>query len=328
MPDLFLVTGAAGFVGSRVARLLLDRGDRVVGLDDLNDAYDTRLKTWRLYQLEGAPGFTFLPVDIRFIGAVRDALASIPGEPPRAVLHLAARTGIRPSVEKPRLYLQANVTGTQNVLDACREHGVQKVVFSSSSSVYGNGTGGATREEQATDAVLSPYAASKRAAELLCQSYHHLYGMDVTVLRYFTVYGPAGRPDMSPLRFVQWICEERPVTLYGDGTQRRDFTYVDDIARGTIAAIDQKGVQTLNLGAEKPAALNDVIGVIEKLSGKKAIINRFPAHKADVDSTWADVSRAREQMGWKAEVSLEEGFGKLVDWYRANREWARDIVTG
>lgn len=328
MPDTFIVTGAAGFIGSRVARLLLDRGDQVVGFDDLNDAYDARLKAWRLRQLEGQPGFQFRQVDIRNVGAVRDAVASIPGAPPAAVLHLAARTGIRPSVEKPRLYLDTNVAGTLNVLDACRERGVTKVVFASSSSVYGNGTGGATREEETTDAVLSPYAASKRAAELLCHSYHHLHGMDVTVLRYFTVYGPAGRPDMSPLRFVQWIFEERPVTLYGDGSQRRDFTFVDDIARGTIAALALRGFQTLNLGAEHPARLDEVIRVIERLTGKSAVLNRVPAHKADVDSTWADVSRAHAQLGWKAEVALEQGFETLVSWYRANREWARDIVTG
>jgi len=279
-----LVTGCAGFIGWKVAEHLLDEGVQVVGVDNLNEAYDVRLKRWRLARLEGKPGFEFHRLDItdqealrRLFQAAADRRPqtavgrprSVVGGPWSAVINLAARAGVRQSVEDPWAYFATNVTGTLNLLDLCREFGVTKFILASTSSLYGNAECGfrssdfhirnpqselcnpqsairnpnselpnrAFREDMATDRPLSPYAASKKAAEALCHTYHYLYGMDVAVLRYFTVYGPAGRPDMSLFRFVQWISEGRPVVVYGDGRQSRDFTYVDDIARGTLAAL-------------------------------------------------------------------------------------------
>ena len=229
----YLVAGAAGFIGAAVAVELLDAGHLVLGIDDLNDAYDVRLKHWRLERLRAREGFMFRPADV----ADRAALAAAcDREPPvDGVINLAARAGVRASVEDPWAYVDTNVTGTLNLLDLCRDRGVGKFVLASSSSVYGARGAMPCREDADTSRAPSPYAATKLAAEALCHAYHHLFGLDVTVFRYFTVYGPAGRPDMSLFRFVQWIHEGRPVLLYGDGTQSRDFTYVEDVARGTVA---------------------------------------------------------------------------------------------
>jgi UDP-glucuronate 4-epimerase len=323
-----LVTGAAGFIGSRVVDLLLAEGRRVVGLDNLNDAYDVRLKEWRLRQLEGRPGFEFQRVDI----CDREALSRVFGGPKSsppfaAVINLAARAGVRPSLEIPEAYFETNVNGTLHLLELCRKTGVKKFVLASSSSLYGESKKLPYREDANTDHPVSPYAASKKAAELLAYSYHHLFGLDVTVLRYFTVYGPAGRPDMSPFRFVQRISEGRPVTLYGDGTQSRDFTYVDDVARGTIAGLNPLGFEVINLGSDKPVVLMDAIRLIEKLVGRKAEIVARPRHPADVPATWAEVTKARNLLGWEGRVRFEEGCQELIRWYRQNRAWAREIAT-
>lgn len=325
----FLVTGAAGFIGSKVAELLLHEGHEVVGLDNLNDAYDVRLKEWRLRQLEGRPGFSFVRADICDIRAL-EAVFSRPGSAPAfaAVINLAARAGVRPSLEIPEVYFETNVNGTLHLLEQCRKTGVSKFVLASSSSLYGESKDLPYREDANTDCPLSPYAASKKAAEVLCHSYHHLFGLDVTVFRYFTVYGPAGRPDMSPFRFVQWISEGRPLTLYGDGSQSRDFTYVDDIARGTVAGLKRVGFEVINLGSDKPIVLMDAIHLIEKLVGRKAEIVYKPRHPADVSATWADVSRARTRLGWGSQIAFEKGFDNLVRWYRENRAWAAEIETG
>jgi len=245
-----LVTGAAGFIGSKVSEFLLADGHTVVGLDNLNDAYDVRLKEWRLGQLKGKHGFEFHRLDITDRTALRKLFTNResdqpnkrdkldqPNRPFEAVINLAARAGVRQSVENPWIYFEANVTGTLNLLELCREFGIKKFVLASTSSLYGANDTRPFREDANTDGPLSPYAASKKSAEALCYSYHYLYGIDVTALRYFTVYGPAGRPDMSLFRFVQWISEGRPVIVFGDGRQSRDFTYVDDIARGTVAAL-------------------------------------------------------------------------------------------
>ena len=223
-----LLTGVAGFIGSRVAELLLDEGHEVLGIDNLCPAYDVRLKDYRLGRLEGSPGYDFRRVDI----AYRDDLATIWGEsgPFDAVINLAARAGVRQSVVDPWVYVDTNIVGTLNLLDLCRRHGVGKFVLASTSSLYGADNPVPFSEDAPTDRPLSPYAASKKGAEALCWTYHHLYGLDVTIFRYFTVYGPAGRPDMSLFRFVQWIHEGLPLRLYGDGTQSRDFTYVDAVS--------------------------------------------------------------------------------------------------
>lgn len=319
-----LITGTAGFIASKVAELLLDEGHTVTGVDNLNDAYDVRLKEWRLARLQARPGFRFQRLDIADRRALRPCFQN---SPPDAVINLAARAGVRPSVQDPWIYLEANVTGTLNLLELCREFDVKKLVLASTSSLYGASNALPFREDANTDRPLSPYAASKKAAEALCYTYHALYGLDVTVFRYFTVYGPAGRPDMSPFRFVQWICEGRPVTVYGDGRQSRDFTYVDDIARGTVAGLRHLDYQVINLGSDQPVVLMDLVRLVEELAGRQAILEFRPAHPADVPATWADIGRAEQLLGWRPRVPFRQGVERLVDWYRDNRDWAREIET-
>lgn len=322
------MTGVAGFIGSKVAEFLLDGGHTVVGVDNLNDAYDVRLKMWRLKQLQGREGFTFHRTDICDRQALGNVFVEVSGSPPfDAVINLAARAGVRPSIDTPEVYFETNVNGTLHLLEQCRKTGVQKFVLASSSSLYGESKDLPYREDANTDRPISPYAASKKAAEVLCHSYHHLFGLDITIFRYFTVFGPAGRPDMSPFRFVQWITEGRPLTLYGDGSQSRDFTYVDDIARGTIAGLKPVGFEVFNLGSDKPVAIVDAIRLIERLVGRKAEIVLKARHPADVFATWADVSRASAKLGWRATVPTHEGFERLVRWYQANRPWAAKIDT-
>lgn len=321
----YLLTGAAGFIGSKVAELLLAEGHTVVGVDNLCDAYDVRLKAWRLAQNRPHPHFTCHQLDI----CDTDALNSLwqHPQPFDAVINLAARAGVRPSVTDPWVYYQTNVIGTLNLLELCREHGVPKFVLASSSSVYGNGQAIPYQEDGDTNCPISPYAASKKAAEELCYTYHHLHGLDITVFRYFTVYGPAARPDMSPFRFVQWISEGRPVTVYGDGSQSRDFTFVEDIARGTVLGLRPLDYQVINLGSDAPVVLMDIIRLIEALVGKQANLVYQPRHPADVDKTWADVARASELLNWHAQTGYQDGFAALVHWYQDNQTWASAIVT-
>jgi len=320
-----LVTGAAGFIGSRVAEMLLEQGHGVCGVDNMCPAYDIRLKEYRLERLRSRHRLDVHPVDI----ADRGSMAALwQGYGPfDAVVDLAARAGVRQSVEDPWVYIDTNVTGTLNLLELCREHGVRKFVLASTSSLYGAGNPVPFSEDAGTDRPLSPYAASKKGAEALCYTYHHLYGIDVTILRYFTVYGPAGRPDMSLFRFVQWIYEERPLRLYGDGRQSRDFTYVDDVARGTILGLKPLGHEIINLGGDSPHDLLELIRLVEAQVGKKALIERHPMHPADVMATWADIGKAGRLLGWRPEVSLDEGVCRLCCWYRENRSWAKDIDT-
>lgn len=317
-----LVTGCAGFIGSRVAALLVAEGHRVAGVDNLNGAYDPRLKRWRLAELEEQPGFAFYRADVCDRAALEAVFAA--AGPFDAVIHLAARAGVRPSVEDPWAYVETNVTGTLNLLELCRRHGVGKFVLASTSSLYGDGPR-PFREDQPTDRPLSPYAASKKAAEALCYTYHRLYGLDVTVLRYFTVYGPAGRPDMSIFRFVRWIAEGEPLVLHGDGSQERDFTYVDDAARGTLLALRPAGYEVINLGSDRPVPLRQVISLLQELLGRDAVIIQKPVHPADVPATWADIARARALLGWEPRTPLEEGLRRTVEWYLWHRSWAKEL---
>jgi len=372
-----LVTGAAGFIASKVCEFLLAEGHRVVGIDNLNDAYDVRLKEWRLSQLKGKPGLEFHQLDICHRPALRQLFERYqlnqlnePNKPNRrnkpdkrnepnrrdrpdrpfdAVINLAARAGVRQSVENPWVYYETNVTGTLNLLELCKGFGVKKFVLASTSSLYGqpnqhrreqqkklnrqnrpnepNQLNRPFSESDPTDGPLSPYAASKKAAEALCYTYHYLHGIDMTVLRYFTVYGPAGRPDMSLFRFVQWISEGHEVTVFGDGKQSRDFTYVDDIARGTVAGLRPLGYEVINLGSDKPIKLNDAIQLVEKLVKQKANINYKPRHPADVLATWADISKAKKLLKWRPQTPFKDGVARLVDWYNENREWASRVGT-
>lgn len=321
---VYFVTGCVGFIGSKVTELLLTDGHTVVGVDNLNDAYDVRLKRWRLQQLERESGFQFHELDICNQSALREVFNANTLD---AVINLAARAGVRYSVENPRVYYETNVTGTLNLLELCREAKVKKFVLASTSSLYGANNPQPFQEDADTNSPISPYAASKKGAEILCYTYHHLHGIDVTVFRFFTVYGPAGRPDMSPFRFVQWISEGRPVVVYGDGGQSRDFTYVDDVARGTIAGLKPLGYEVINLGSDSPVVLMDMIHLVEELTRRKANIDYKPFHPADVRATWADIGKAEQLLGWRPHSTFRDGFSALVDWYHANREWAKEIST-
>jgi len=320
----YLVTGAAGFIGSKVAEQLLDRGDAVVGIDNMNDAYDVRLKDWRLKRLDGRDNFTFVKGDIADYAGVEKLFRQ---NRFAGVLNLAARAGVRQSVENPQVYIEANITGTLNLLRLCADYDCGKFVLSSTSSLYGGDNPRPYVETLETSRPLSPYAASKKAAEAYCYTYHYLFGIDVTVLRYFTVFGPAGRPDMSLFRFVQWIMEGKPVIVFGDGRQERDFTFVDDVARGTIAALKPVGYEIVNLGNDEPVVLMDAIRMIEELTGCKANIEYKPMHKADVLATWANISKAQTLLGWRPQNDFRRGVQQLVEWYIENRSWAREIRT-
>ncbi|MCH7744791.1 MAG: GDP-mannose 4,6-dehydratase [Chloroflexi bacterium] len=319
-----LVTGCAGFIASNVCRLLLDEGHTIHGVDNLNDAYDVRLKHWRLEKLEANPNFHFHNMDISDYPAM---LSLFEADTYSSVINLGARAGVRYSVEDPWIYYQSNTIGTLNLLELCRKFEVGKFVLSSTSSAYGADTPRPFNEDSNTSKPLSPYAASKMAAETLTYTYHHLYGIDCTVLRYFTVYGPAGRPDMVMFIFIQAIAEGRPITVFGDGRQERDFTYVDDIARGTVAALKPVGYEIINLGSDNPVVLADVITMMEDCLEKKAVIEYAPMHAADVVATWANVDKAESMLGWKAQMSIEEGVRRTVDWYMQNREWTKGIKT-
>lgn len=319
-----LLTGCAGFIGSRVGDALIRSGHQIVGIDTLNGSYDTRLKEWRLRQLPQNQGFTFGRCDIVDRQALEELFRKSDFD---GVINLAARAGVRQSLENPWVYYETNVTGTLNLLDLCRAFGVRKFVQASTSSLYGSGAR-PFQEDQPTDCPLSPYAASKKAAETLCYAYHSLYGVDVTVLRYFTVYGPAGRPDMSIFRFVQRIAEGGPVPVYGDGSQERDFTYIDDIAQGTLSALRTLGYEVINLGGDRPVAVRQVIALLEKKLGRFARVEYLPQHPADVRATWANVTKARRLLAWTPTTTLEEGLENAVRWYVENRSWASEVDLG
>lgn len=328
----YLLAGAAGFIGARVAGLLLDTGHTVTGLDNLNQAYDVRMKSYRLEQLRDRPGFTFHKLDI----SDRSILDSAPLNPGTgitpsttfdAVINLAARAGVRQAVSDPWVYIDTNITGTLNLLELCRKLNIPKFILASTSSVYGANAPYPTPEDSDSDHPMQAYAASKKGAETLCHVYHHLYGLDVTVFRYFTVYGPVGRPDMSMFRFVQWISEGRPLRLYGDGTQSRGFTYVDDIARGTIAGLKPLGYEIINLGGHELITILDLIRLLETLIGNQTEIEYYPAHPADMRSNWANVDKAGKLLGWEPNVTLQKGVSELINWYNAERAWAQDINT-
>ncbi|HRE47870.1 MAG TPA: GDP-mannose 4,6-dehydratase [Aggregatilineales bacterium] len=321
----YLVTGAAGFIASKVTEMLCAAGHTVTGIDNLNDAYDIRLKHWRLNRLRGLPGFTLIEGDIAHRPTVEGLDTALPDC--AAVINLAARAGVRQSTENPWLYVDTNVTGTLNLLELCKRRGIGKFVLASTSSLYGQNNPMPYREDADTSRPISPYAATKKAAEALCYSYHALTGLDVTVFRYFTVYGPGGRPDMSLFRFVQWINEGKPVHVFGDGKQSRDFTYVDDIAKGTILGLKPLGYQTINLGSDRPVVLMEMVHILEELLGKTAQVDYQPRHPADITASWADISRARELLGWQPQTDYLQGLRNLVDWYRENQAWAKDVRT-
>jgi nucleoside-diphosphate-sugar epimerase len=328
MAARYLVTGAAGFIASRVSALLIDAGHSVVGIDNMNAAYDPRLKHWRLEQSKKLPRFEFHQLDITDAAALKRVFDAANERPFDAVFNLAARAGVQPSVEDPHAYLRTNAEGTLNLLELCREHGVKKFVLASTSSLYGNHNKVPFSEDADTSRPLSPYAASKKGAEVMAFTYHHLHKMDISIVRYFTVFGPAGRPDMSIFRFIRKIAEGETMTLFGDGEQKRDFTYVDDIARGTVAAVKPLGYEIINLGGDRLSTLNSVIKQISELVGREPVIERRPIHPADVPATWADVRKAKRLLEWSPQIPLEEGVRRTVAWYKENRELALTLDYG
>lgn len=349
-----LITGVAGFIASRTASMLLEQGHHIVGVDNLNAYYDLRLKVYRLRELACQVGaaktvvdsldpatsssveyagpshftgsrFEFHQLDIENKAALKLLFRQHAFD---AVLNLAARAGVRYSMIDPDVYMTTNAMGTLNIMDAMRESGCKKMVLASTSSLYA-GQPMPFHENLPVNTPISPYAASKKAAEMMAYSYHFLYGLDVTVVRYFTVFGPAGRPDMSIFRFIKWVDEGTPIELFGDGSQTRDFTYVDDIARGTIAAMKPVGFEVVNLGGgNEPVSISQVIAFIEKALGKKAVIDRKPFHKADIMETSADIAKAKKLLGWTPQVKPYDGFQRSVDWYKANVAWLRSVQLG
>lgn len=318
---MVLLTGCAGFIGARVTEFLLEQGRVVLGVDDLNDYYDVRLKEWRLNNLKKYRNFKFVKADIADFSMMEKLFRKYRI---KVIYNLAARAGVRASIVDPHVYFRVNVDGALNLLELARRSDVQKFILSSSSSVYA-GAKMPFREDAVINSPLSPYAASKRSAELISYTYHHLYNMNIIILRYFTVYGPAGRPDMSPFKFIKLISESRPLPVFGDGTQMRDFTYIDDIARGTVQAEKLNGFEIINLGNNKPHKLKELISLIEKLLGKKARIKKESFERSDMKSTWADIHKAERLLGWKPEVTLEEGIEKTIAWFRENQDLVRRL---
>jgi UDP-glucuronate 4-epimerase len=309
-----LLTGGAGFIGSHVARRLLDRGDRLVVLDDFNDFYDPALKRGNAAQFAGRDDWRLVEGDIRDAGLVdglfRDGRFD-------AVIHLAARAGVRPSLREPILYEEVNCIGTLRLLEAARHHGPSNFVFASSSSVYGINEKVPFAEDDPVDLPISPYATTKRAGELLCYNYSHLYGLHTSCLRFFTVYGPSQRPEMAIAKFTDLMARGEPVPLYGSGQSRRDYTYIDDIVDGVVAALDlAPQFEILNLGGSQTTALIDLVQWIAAELGVEPVIESHPDQPGDVPITYADVGKARALLGYEPRVPIREGLARYVAWYR------------
>lgn len=309
-----LVTGGAGFIGSHLCEALLRAGRDVVALDSFDDFYDPAVKRSNIADCLKSPRFRLVEADIRDGAAVVAALAAHDVD---TIVHLAARAGVRPSIENPSLYQDVNIRGTVEMLEAARRAGVRRFVFASSSSVYGNNRKVPFSESDNVDYPISPYAATKKAGELIAHTYHHLFDMDVTCLRFFTVYGPRQRPDLAIHKFARLIEAGRPIPVFGDGSMQRDHTYIDDIIDGVTRAIDRLGgYHVYNLGESRPISLAGLIEAIEKALGRKAIIERLPPQPGDVDTTYADVTLARKELGYEPRTKLEDGLATFVAWLR------------
>ena len=327
-----LVTGAAGFIGAELCRRLAGRGDAVTGIDNLSDYYDVSLKKARLARLDGLPGFTFEKLDISDRGAVREFSARVR---PRRIVHLAAQAGVRHSIRDPHAYADANLVGFLNVLEGCRHGGVEHLVFASTSSVYGASRRLPFSVHDSAEHPLSLYAASKKANEMMAHAYSHLYALPVTGLRFFTVYGPWGRPDMALFRFTRNILAGEPIDVYNHGRHRRDFTYIDDIVEGVVRALARPPApdpdwdaaapdpatshapyRLLNIGNHAPVELDRYIETIERCLGRSAVRNLLPLQPGDVPETQADIDDLAELTGYRPRVSIEEGVPRFVKWYR------------
>jgi UDP-glucuronate 4-epimerase len=312
-----LVTGGAGFIGSGVVAALLDRGSDVVCLDDFNDYYDPALKRANLEPARGNRRFRLVEGDIRDAALVEDTYRRFGVA---ATVHLAARAGVRPSIRQPRLYQEVNGTGTLNLLDAARRTGADTFIFGSTSSVYGINSKVPFAEEDPITCPVSPYAATKRGAELMAFTYHHLYGLAVTCLRFFTVYGPRQRPEMAICLFADKLSHGQSVPRYGDGSTARDYTYVDDIVAGTLAALDAAAsFEIVNLGGSRTTTLARLIELVAAALGVEPRVEELPLQPGDVPITFADVRKAKRLWGWEPRVPIEAGIERFVEWFRANR---------
>ncbi len=311
-----LVTGAAGFIGSHLTERLLKDGWTVVGIDSFDPFYDPRIKRSNIAGCLSHPDFRLVEADIRDKAAMERAV-----EPETDVIvHLAARAGVRPSIAEPVLYADVNINGTVTLLEIARQRGIPKFVFASSSSVYGNNRKVPFSETDNVDFPISPYAATKKAGELICHTYHHLHDLAINCLRFFTVYGPRQRPDLAIHKFARLIEEGKPIPIYGDGSMMRDFTFIDDILSGVVAAMDRcAGYEIYNLGESQPIRVNDLIAEIERALGKKAICQYLPVQPGDVDRTYADIAKAQALLGYKPSTDIRTGLARFVDWFRSNR---------
>ncbi|MEW5795020.1 MAG: GDP-mannose 4,6-dehydratase [Candidatus Zixiibacteriota bacterium] len=315
--ESILVTGGTGFIGSHLVDRLLARGARVTVLDNFNDFYDPRIKRANIASHLDFQGYTLVEGDIRVPGTVNQTFAKGGFH---LVIHLAAMAGVRPSVENPALYHEVNLIGTMNVLEAIRQYGVPKLVFASSSSVYGNNTKVPFAESDPVDHPISPYAATKKAGELMAHTYHHLYGINTACLRFFTVYGPRQRPEMAICKFTDRITRGQEIDVYAEGHSRRDYTYIDDIIDGVMAACDADlEYEIINLGRSDTVGLLDLITKLEKLLGKKAKTRLMPSQPGDVEQTYADITKARRLLGFQPRVSIDTGLARFAEWYLNRR---------
>lgn len=315
----YLLTGSAGFIGSHLATALLRQGHSVIGVDDLNDYYSVAQKQENLKQCQEFSEFTFIQCDIRQPDQIISELDKR-SKPIDALLHLAARAGVRPSIIQPALYTDVNVNGTVQMLDLARRFQIAKFIFASSSSVYGNQVKTPFSETDPVDTPISPYAATKKAGELLAYTYHTLYGLSTACLRFFTVYGPHGRPDMAPYLFVDKIHKGEAITKFGDGETRRDYTYIDDIISGILAVLDAKiDYEIINLGNSQTVSLNEFIATVERVTGKTAIIDQQKMQPGDVLQTSADISKASQLLGYAPKTDIETGIRHFYEWYKRFR---------
>jgi len=308
-----VVTGAAGFIGSHLTERLLRDGHTVTGVDSFDAFYDPQIKRRNVAESLKNPAFNLVEADIRDQAAMDKAI----GEDVDAIVHLAARAGVRPSIEQPALYTDVNINGTVVLLEIARDRGIRKFVFASSSSVYGNNKKVPFSEDDNVDFPISPYAATKKAGELICHTYQHLYDMGMTCLRFFTVYGPRQRPDLAIHKFARLIEAGEPIPIYGDGTMRRDFTYIKDIINGVVAALDKcSGYHIYNLGESRPICVSDLVAEIENALGKKAIKNHLPTQPGDVNQTYADVAKAQQDLDYDPSTHIGKGLAEFVAWLR------------
>jgi UDP-glucuronate 4-epimerase len=313
---IILVTGGAGFIGSHLCGRLMREGHQVVCLDNFDDFYNPEIKRRNIQESIGEAQFELIEGDIRDTQLIARIFR---GRTFDVVVHLAARAGVRPSIDYPKLYEEVNCQGTINLLDACREFEIKSFVFASSSSVYGGNSKVPFSEEDRVDTPISPYSITKRAGELFCYSYHRLFDINITCLRYFTVYGPRQRPEMAIHKFTRLIDGSEKVPMYGDGQSMRDYTYIDDIIDGTLGAVSRnKGYEIYNLGESRTIRLTDLIQMLEEALGKTAIIEGCPEQRGDMPITYANIEKARKKLGYAPRVSMEEGIGRFVEWYRQN----------